>query len=167
MKKAGNFFALIAIVFAISVSSDVNGQGKGHDKGHGGKSNRNHRHENRDHKNDMAYRGHDRHHHERRQVRQVYHYHDRHCNHRPVVVHRHVRPRYIYYRDYDVYYDSRKSVYISYSGRSWSMSASTPVAMRHVNVRNAARFEVDYHDDDFPRYLERNTPTYTREYIDW
>lgn len=172
MKKAGKFFALIAILFAVSVSFNASGQKKGHNKRD--KDSRNGR-DNRDHEKhgqDYYSRGHDRHRHERRQVRHVHqHRHDRYCRHSPVVVHHYTRPRYIYYRDYDVYYDSRNSVYISYSGRSWTVSAGIPFAMRHINVRNAARFEVDpdsYRDqDDFPRYLKTRRPTYSRVYRDW
>jgi hypothetical protein len=78
-----------------------------------------------------------------------------------------VQPRYVYYRDYDVYYDNHRSVYISYSGRSWTITKALPVGMRHVNIRATKRFEVDYHDDDFPRYLETRRPSYGRECEDW
>jgi hypothetical protein len=98
-------------------------------------------------------------------VNHYYQAHDRYCGHNAVVVHRYVRPRYIYYRDYDVYYDCHRSVYISYSGRSWTMSAALPVLMRNVNIRTASRFEVDYWDDNLPVYLDRRRPTHDRIYI--
>jgi hypothetical protein len=101
---------------------------------------------------------------ERRNVKHYYHNHDRYCGH-AVVVHNYTRPRYIYYRDYDVYYDCNRSVYIAYSGRSWTVSASVPFAMRHVNIRTANRFEVDYWDDNLPVYLERRRPISGRVYI--
>jgi hypothetical protein len=103
----------------------------------------------RDHYN---YRGY-----ERRDVRRTYYS-------RPVVVvPRYQQPRYVYYRDYDVYYDCRQNVYIYYSGRSWSVSNGVPMVMRHVNVRTAPRYEVNYYDDDFPRYLENNRPSYGQQ----
>ena len=100
---------------------------------------------------------------ERRNVRHYHHTHDRYCGH-TVVVHNYSRPRYIYYRDYDVYYDCHRSVYISYSGRSWTVSTALPIMMRNVNIRAANRFEVDYWDDNLPVYLERRRPACDRVY---
>lgn len=104
--------------------------------------------------------------HYRREVRHI-HYHDRYCGHRPVVHHHHKKPRYIYFRDYDVYYDSHRSVYISYTGRSWTISRAIPADMRYVNVRTTRSYEVDYYDDDFPSYLERRRPSCGQEYRGW
>jgi hypothetical protein len=81
-----------------------------------------------------------------------------------VVVHHHTRPRYIYYRDYDVYYDTDRSVYITWSGRNWSLSTSLPVVLHRVDVRRAVRMEVDYYDDNFAAYLEAGRPVYRRVY---
>lgn len=83
------------------------------------------------------------------------------------MTHRHSRPRYVYYRDYNVYHDLHHNVYISYSGRNWSVSASLPVVLHRVDARRAVRMEVDYFDDDFTAYLERDRPTYTRIYTEF
>lgn len=86
-------------------------------------------------------------------------------NHRTVVIHNvYKRPRYIYYRDYDVYYDCRNNAYISHSGRNWFVSPIPPHMMRHVNLRTTRSYEVDYWDDDFPTFLDRRRPTVGREY---
>jgi hypothetical protein len=99
-----------------------------------------------------------------REVTHVYHQY----SHRPVVVYHQVsKPRYIYFKDYDVYYDNQRSVYITYSGRSWTVSGAAPHAMRNVNVRRVRSYEIDYHDDDFPRYLERRRPACGKEYRGW
>jgi hypothetical protein len=96
------------------------------------------------------------------------HYHDRYCGHRPVVVHHHYkRPRYIYYRDYDVYYDFQRNAYISFTGRNWMVTAAVPMTMRHVNVRTVRSYEVDYYNDDIPHYLERGRPACGREFTSW
>ena len=174
MKKLDNFFALVILVLIIGVGSDASAQGRGYHRGHEKKyDNNKHDHRDRDdggRDRDWDYRDNNHHPrgHDRRHVQHVYHHrHDRYCNHTPVVVHHYTRPRYVYYRDYDVYYDCRNNVYISYSGRSWTVSAAIPLMMRQVNIRTAKRYEVDYHDDDFPRYLERRRPSYGREYYDW
>lgn len=146
--------------------------------------NRDHDHDKRDHRDEYRndrYSKNDRrdhvvrdrhHHHDRdhnygREVRHI-HYHDRYCGHRPVVVHHHYKkPRYIYFRDYDVYYDCHRNAYISYTGRSWTVSRAIPADMRYVNVRTTRSYEVDYYDDDFPSYLERRRPSCGQEYRGW
>lgn len=164
-------------LFVISMAANVNAQGRGHQKGHERNHGKQHdsrghhkdhdwKHERKDHHDhdyDRHYdRGHS--HHDRREV-YVVPRHDRYCHHAPVVVrHHHPRPRYVYYRDYDVYYDTHNSVYISYSGRNWTASASLPIALHHVDVHRAVRMEVDYDHDDFPSYLERSRPVYRRIY---
>lgn len=76
----------------------------------------------------------------------------------------HSRPRYVYFRDYDVYHDMHRNVYISWSGRNWTVSTSIPVALRHVDVHRTVRMEVDYDYDDFDAYLKRGRPSYRRIY---
>jgi len=166
MKTVTKFFPLMVVLLIIGMAGNVNAQGRGHHKGH----ERNHQHNNGHHndhdwKYDRGGDGHhynnyDRRHHPGYEVRRVVHH-----RHAPVVVHHYAaRPRYIYYRDYDVYYDTRNSVYISYSGRNWTVSANLPVALHHVDVHRAVRMEVAYEQDDFPRYLERSRPSYRRIY---
>jgi hypothetical protein len=126
--------------------------------------NNNHDHDRGNHQAHNNGRHHD---YDRRPAVRYVHVHDRYCHRRPVVVHHHyTRPRYVYYRDYDVYYDYSRNVYFSYSGRSWSMSAGIPIGMRNVNLRQVKRYEVDYYDDDFSSYLDNGRPAYGKE-CDW
>lgn len=179
MKKLNIFYGLATLVLAIGLSADVNAQGRsrGNDRDRNNDNRDRDRNDNRDNDHDRNNNhDHDRGHsqwdnytdrHDNRQTRTVYYYNDYHRKHPPVVIHHYQRPRYIYYRDYDVYYDCQKSVYITYSGRSWTLSTGVPYTMRHANLRNTSRYEVDYFNDDFPRYLERRRPNYVREYRDW
>lgn len=169
MKTATQFFSLMIALFIISVSGNAQAQGRGHhnphERSHGG------HYEGKDHGHDLKHehhKHHDRHEHHahRHGDRHVVHPTIRHHHEKPVVVrHYHKRPRYIYYQDYNVYYDLHRNVYISYSGRNWSLSASLPVALHRVDMRRAVRMEVDYYQDDFPRYLERDRPAFRGEYI--
>lgn len=157
-----------------------NGHGNGHDKSHdNGRGNSRHNDDrNRHDKHTSHHAYHDNDRHDR-------HYNDRHYNghhhgsrrvvhvyhpapvERRVVHHYHYeRPRYVYYRDYDVYYDCHRQVYISFSGRNWSISAGLPVVMRHVNVQTVVTTNVEYYDDDFPEYLETRRPG-GRLYAEW
>ena len=91
-----------------------------------------------------------------------------HRNHHDNVIVTHSnRPRYIYYRDYDVYYDCRNNAYISHTGRQWVVTPTPPGMYRHVNWRNVRGYEVNYWDDDFHRFLERRRPGIGREYRGW
>jgi hypothetical protein len=166
MKNASTIFPMMIAIAIISSATSASGQERGYDhnrnrnwSGHHNRD-RNDRYDN-DRKNHR-----NRHDHDRHVVKHVYHY-DRHHHHRPVVIHRYTRPRYIYYRDYDVYYDCHKSVYISYSGKSWTVNTAVPLTLHNVNVRTAKRFEVDYYNDDFPQYLDIRRPSYGRECNDW
>jgi len=72
-----------------------------------------------------------------------------------VVVYRSAAPRYVYYRDYNVYYDYTRNAYISFSGRNWVMTTSVPVALRRVNRAGLACEHIDYYNDDFAQRLDR------------
>ena len=72
-----------------------------------------------------------------------------------VVVYRQQAPRYVYYRDYNVYYDYTRNAYISYSGRNWVVTTTAPIGMRYANRAGLSCSNVDYYNDDFPQYLDR------------
>jgi hypothetical protein len=151
------FFPLIVAITAISLS-EAHAQGRRHE---GGKRDRWEKKEkrNRDDRFDDEC---DHRHSASRNV----HYHHHECRHETVVTYHQMpsRPRYIYYRDYDVYYDYHNSVYISLSRRGWTVSKVVPVSMTYVDLRRAKRYEVQYHDDDFVTYLDRRgRPHYGRE----
>jgi hypothetical protein len=165
MKTTTQFFSLMIALAIISMTGTANAQGRGHQKArerhgvdHHDRTDHDRKrdwHEKKHHKHDR-----DHHYHGTREVRVVHHHPY------PVVVrHFHERPRYIYYRDYDVYYDYHRNVYISYSGRNWAVSASLPAVMHRVDTRRAVRMEVDYDRDDFHIYLQRSRPSFRRVYI--
>lgn len=171
MKTATGFFPIMITMLIVGLAGSVNGQGRGHHKGnekhHGGNHERRAHgddHHNRDHHWKHERHGHgERHARHYRHDRYVAHHHDRHCSHARFVRY-YERPRYIYYRDYDVYYDIHQSVYITWSGRNWAASASLPVVLQRVDRHNAVRMEVDYHHDDFSAYLSAGKPAYRRLY---
>jgi hypothetical protein len=180
MKKINTIFSLMIVLTMSSASMYAEAQGREQKANNDRRNHSAYRDRNDDKKN---HGNHDRHdkkggnhysnkhhgqrHYERRAVAHVHH-HNRYCDHRDVVVHRYAaRPRYVYYRDYNVYYDCQKSVYISLSGRTWTVTSSIPIGMRQVNVRDVRRYEVDYYNDDFTTYLQRSRPVYGKEYIGW
>lgn len=170
MKTWTRFSLMSLMVMLASASMTAQAQGRGHDSRRERGGDRDHqsteRYEARHHQPQARYEyRHDRHdarghyyHYEPVRYRAHHHHlHDRACGH-PIVIHRYERPRYVYYRDYDVYYDCHRHVYISYSGRSWSVSVGVPVTMRYADVNRTVRVGVDYYDDDFVQYLDAGRP---------
>jgi hypothetical protein len=157
MKRAIGILMVMAGVFFMNATQSVQAQGRGHHHGRNGhhKNHKNHDHDYDDHHVHHRSNAHCRDvHYHVRPVRHVRHVHHSHCDHRTVVVEYH-RPRYIYYRDYNVYYDCHRSVYIVFSGRNWTISTSVPVSMARVDIDRADRWDVDYEDDDLPEFLTR------------
>lgn len=138
---------------------DNDGRGRGHGHGNGNGHSKDYRDRDRNH-------GH-HHHHDHKKVVHVYHHRPAPVERRVVVHHHHHdRPRYVYYRDYDVYYDCDRQVFISFSGRNWTVSVERPIRMHHVDIYRASRVDVDYYNDDFPQYLEQKRP-HGRVYAEW
>ncbi len=127
---------------------------------------------------EQQYGDHDRNHHNNRihnyPSRDNYRYQLYDDHHRYVAYrhHRHGRPswapaygyryntRYIYYQDYNVYYDCHRDVFVVWTGRSWAVSNRVPDVMFRVDFGRAKVSGVDYWDDDFDFYLERRRPAY-------
>jgi hypothetical protein len=136
------------------------GNGNGNGRGHGQYHERNNDRSYHDshHQTEYSYGGHHGHGHHDTKVVYVHHY--------PpverVVVHHHhntyYEPRYVYYRDYDVYYDTHRRVYITFSGRNWSISTEIPIRMHYVDRATVVSTHVDYYNDDFPVYLDSRRP---------
>ncbi len=160
MKKA-NIFSLVIMLMMVGAFA-MQGQAQG--RGHG--SHKEKSYDKRGHRHDRDHRYHDRHHHHTtRVVRPVYAHQHRHdCGHH-VITRRYERPRYVYYSDYGVYHDVHRNVYISYSGRNWTVSAALPVALHRVDVRRANCVAVDYYEDNFVGYLEHGRPIYAGVYV--
>jgi len=176
--KTTTFFrtnlAIAFMIISVGVMAQGHGRGKGHENGnrnsqgqgnHGREvsytSNRGNHYGHYKHSDNHHY---DYHHHA--PARKIYVHH----THRPAparVVYVERPARYVYYRDYDVYYDCHRHAYISFSGRHWTISTSLPVAMHRVDVTRVVQYEVDdYFDDDFTGFLELERPN-GRLYAEW
>ncbi|HEY3404530.1 MAG TPA: hypothetical protein VGK59_14170 [Ohtaekwangia sp.] len=151
-------FVVAFLIVSMGVMAQGRGRSNGRDRGHTNGYQRDYHHNDR----------HDRHDHHRSHQDVYVHHHHHAPVYRRVTYHYHYRPvRYVYYRDYDVYYDCDRSVYISYSGRGWTISTGMPVILHHVDMQRAARVDVDdYYDDDFVGHLDRNRPN-GKLYAEW
>lgn len=58
------------------------------------------------------------------------------------------KTRYVYFKDYPVYYDNDRGVYISLSGGNWSVSAKLPSLLAGVDLVAAAKIDLDFSGDN-------------------
>ena len=141
--KTTNFLRMVLMAGILASGMNVLAQGRGHDKGHhAGKHPGNHHHDTKRYVCDAHHCHHP-----------VYAYHSAPVVERRVVYH-YNQPRYVYYRDYDVYFDNQRNVFISFSGRNWTATTSIPVHMHRVDLRRANWSSVNYYQDDFTQRLE-------------
>lgn len=87
-------------------------------------------------------------------------YQDRHTHYSTRHRHTHRAPRYVYYRDYDVYFDRQQRIYISYSGREWVAMKTMPRVMRGVDLNRVTIYQVDYDDGNLRGFLHVRRPAY-------
>lgn len=86
--------------------------------------------------------------------------------------HRHHRPdwsprygdrynsRYIFYEDYNLYYDCHRDVFVLWTGHVWVTTSRVPKVMYRIDFNRTRIRGVDYWDDDLDRYLNRKRPVY-------
>jgi hypothetical protein len=171
MKTVRNSLSVLLLIILISgVTTDLMAQGRGHGRKHDnpGQRKKAEREWNRGDRRDDRDRHHDRHSrydYSSRNDRYYHHksyvtYHHRH-SHRwaPAYGHRY-NTRYIYYRDYNVYYDCYRDVFVTWSGRNWIITSRIPDAIVRVDFGRTAVVGVDYWDDDFDFYLARRRPAF-------
>ncbi|HEU5292631.1 MAG TPA: hypothetical protein VFU05_18410 [Cyclobacteriaceae bacterium] len=175
MKKVRNLTGmLMMVILAAFIASDSLAQGRGHGNNNPG---RGHDKDNHPGKGHGKHRGSDWDYGDRHDRNNTYaHYdnrNDRYSHGRYVTynynrTNRHWAPvygyryntRYIYYRDYNVYYDCHRDVFVTWTGRNWAISTRIPVVLAQVEFRRATVVGVDYWDDDFDFYLTRRRPAY-------
>lgn len=58
------------------------------------------------------------------------------------------KTRYVYFSDYEVYYDHDRGVYISLSGSNWSVSARLPSILSRVDLTAAVKVDLDFDGDE-------------------
>ncbi|MBK7652784.1 MAG: hypothetical protein IPJ20_21350 [Flammeovirgaceae bacterium] len=72
--------------------------------------------------------------------------------------------RYIYYRDYNLYYDCYRNAFVAWTGGNWVLTSRVPDFMYQVNFADARIQGVDYWEDDFDFYLQNKRPGYSSIY---
>ncbi|MCA6078845.1 hypothetical protein [Fulvivirga sedimenti] len=72
------------------------------------------------------------------------------------------KTRYVYFKDYDVYYDHDRSVYISLAGTNWQVSANIPVNLRGIDLNAAVKIDLDTDVDDPQRDYSQHKQKYPK-----
>lgn len=62
------------------------------------------------------------------------------------------KTRYVYFTEYNFYYDNNRGVYIYLSGNNWEVSASIPNLFKTVNLTAAVKIDLDFDADDPQKY---------------
>lgn len=153
----------------LSQWNDHNRDNSNHGRGNGRYDDRDHHDKNkstwnRDYPSRNGHR-YDRYDNRHRYVTYNYHRHDR-PSWAPAYGYRY-NTRYIYYEDYNVYYDCHRDVFVVWTGRNWVISNRIPDAMFRVDFRRTRVAGVDYWDDDFDFYLQRRRPAYVSISAGW
>ncbi|HEX5171274.1 MAG TPA: hypothetical protein VFW11_18990 [Cyclobacteriaceae bacterium] len=71
--------------------------------------------------------------------------------------HPNINTRYVYFRDYNVYYDYKRHVYMTLSGRNWLLTSDIPLVMRSVEPHRIVYVNADYAGDDLFNYHARHS----------
>lgn len=66
------------------------------------------------------------------------------------------KTRHVLFKDYDVYYDLERSVYISLNAGTWEVTAKLPTKLAGVNLGGAVQIEIDVESDDPQRYYKQH-----------
>ena len=61
------------------------------------------------------------------------------------------RRRHVYFPDQKVYYDNTKGVYITMTNGKWEVSVEIPIALKGVDLKLAAKVELDLDNMDNPQ----------------
>ena len=56
--------------------------------------------------------------------------------------------RWIFFPQYNVYWDNRRNVYVFWNGSVWFAQPALPPAMVNININNAKTYELKSSDDD-------------------
>lgn len=195
MKMVRKSVGMLAVAVLATVTLAVaqgRGNGNGHGTGNPGRGHNKENHPGRGHQKDREDRDkvHDWDHHSGNHRNWDYNDHqythhdsrNHHHNHYRYVTYRHHRnglpswapaygyrynTRYIYYRDYNLYYDCYRDVFVTWVNGRWTISTYIPRILIGVNFNTCSIAGVDYWADDFDNYLSRRRPSYVSIHASW
>lgn len=58
------------------------------------------------------------------------------------------KTRFVYFPEYNFYFDLEKKVYIHFQAGKWTLSVELPARLGNLNLRNASKFELDLDIDN-------------------
>jgi len=72
------------------------------------------------------------------------------------------KTRYVFFRDYAVYYDHERGVYISLAGKDWQVSASLPVNLKGVDLHAAVKIDLESDGNEPQRYYYQHKEKFAK-----
>ena len=70
------------------------------------------------------------------------------------------KTRYVYFRDYGVYYDNTRGVYISLHDGKWEVTARIPVTLLEVDLKAAVKIDLDLDTDTPQKFYNEHKKKY-------
>lgn len=144
----------------------LNGFAQGHGKGHGNHG--------KQHSANHGKHGYGDNHHKNNNVEYRNGYRYDHGGHHNTTVYRHYypiprpvsvrvtrpyeRPRYVYFPDYDVYFDQHHNHYVRFDGHHWIATPQVPHCMMGANLALVTQLGFNFHHDNLIGFLEINRP---------
>ena len=58
------------------------------------------------------------------------------------------KTRYVYFPEYNFYFDIEKRVYIHFQAGKWTVTVDLPTRLGNINLRNASKFELELDIDN-------------------
>ena len=58
------------------------------------------------------------------------------------------KTRYVFFKDYKIYYDNERDVYLSYENDLWHATADIPFELKAADLKGAVQVEVEYDGED-------------------
>ncbi|MDH5380547.1 MAG: hypothetical protein OEW75_06840 [Cyclobacteriaceae bacterium] len=73
------------------------------------------------------------------------------------------KTRYVYFKDYDVYYDNQRGVYITLNGKNWTVTTRLPLRLKTVNLVGAVKIDLDFDGNDPNKYHSDHLKKYPKK----
>ncbi|UII25898.1 hypothetical protein LVD15_21755 [Fulvivirga maritima] len=73
------------------------------------------------------------------------------------------KTRYVYFKDYDVYYDHERGVYITLSGKGWQVEAKLPDVLEKVDLPAAVKVDIDFDGLDPQKLHDEHLKLYPKK----
>lgn len=72
------------------------------------------------------------------------------------------KTRYVYFKDYNIYYDNQRGIYIYLRKGEWEFSASIPKSVKIGDLEAAVKIDIDLSTDHPEKFWEEHKKKYPK-----